>query len=112
MATIFCPECYGEVEEGLKTCPLCGSSITLKAEVIKDTVNKEGVESVKDTSSDSDTYSVRILTPIKSKLLAIKVVREVTGTSLVTAKDIVESAEPVVNNVSKERAKEPSSSRS
>ncbi len=101
MALIQCPECGGKVSDKADVCIHCG--YPLKA-VSDDRAQGEASESPAEPSS----YDVWLVsTTDKSRIPAIRVVREATGADLRTAKDAVEGAPVLVlDGVSAEASEE------
>lgn len=92
MSLINCPECGRDVSDMANVCIHCGFPLKKEDATTKtDTIN-----SLKKVVIQSNT---------SNKLVAIRVVRQVTGLGLAGAKALVESTNPVVvNNVDLNRA--------
>ncbi|MBQ7171101.1 MAG: ribosomal protein L7/L12 [Clostridia bacterium] len=91
MALIICPECGKEVSDKAAACIHCGFPF----------------EKGDSKSTTPLSYKVTIPTCRDNKLAAVKIVCDVTGLSLVDAKNLVESPSPViVKDTTLDRAKE------
>ena len=92
MSLIKCPECGREVSDVANTCIHCG--FPLKNESI-----------LSDALVENTLKKVVLQRNPSNKLVAIKVVRQVTGLGPAQAKALVESSNPVVvNNIDSDRA--------